>query len=288
MVLFLLRGSMEIFVKKGDGTSEPLDYNKIRHALRKSGASGSLVEEVIESLLPSMKNGVTTDEIYRLAFDNLREIRPGAAARFGLKSALLKLGPDGYPFETYMGALLKGRGYETKLRQIVSGKCITHEIDVVASRGNYEGHKPTKCIIECKFHNSLHFECHIQSALYSWARYLDVRDRNPDIDSAWLATNTRFSRDVIMYGDCVGLRLLGWSFPQNESLQIRIDENKLYPITILSSLERRSFAALHAAGIITVKDIADAAPETLRQLRMSEKEIEKLKEESKRVLSSKG
>lgn len=278
----------DILVKKGDGTTEPLDYNKIRHALRKSGASGALVEEVVETLAPKLKNGVTTDEIYKSAFLSLRELKPGAAARFGLKNSLLRMGPDGYPFETFMGELLKGRGYETKLRQIVQGKCITHEIDVVATRGNYEGKPPTKCIVECKFHNSPHFECHIQSALYSWARFLDVRERNRDIDSGWLATNTKFSSDVIAYGDCVGLKLLGWSFPENESIQVRIEENKLYPTTMLDSLDRRAFITLHDAGIITIKQLMNTPDERLRSLHLPDKQIEKIKEEGKRVFSSRG
>ena len=278
----------DIFVKKGDGTLQPLDYNKIRHALRKAGASGALCEEVVESLLPRIKNGITTDEIYKLAFQSLREMRPGAAARFGLKAALLRLGPDGYPFETFVGALLKGRGYATYLRQIVPGKCITHEIDVVATRGSFEGHAPTKCIIECKFHNSPHLECHIQSALYSWARFLDVHDKNPGMDSVWLATNTKFSRDVIAYGDCVGLKLLGWNFPQDESIQIRIDESKLYPITVLPSMSRRAFVTLHSAGLITVKDIIAAQDAQLRGLHFNEKEISAMKEDCRRVLSSRG
>lgn len=276
----------EIFVRKGDGSLEQLDYNKIRQALRRTGANNSLVNEVVDSLSSRVYQNIPTAEIYKMAFDALRDIKPGAAARFGLKNALLKLGPDGYPFETFMGALLKGRGYSTLLRQILQGKCIQHEIDVVASRGQHEGKPPTKCVIECKFHNSPHFECHIQSALYSWARFLDVRDRNPDIDSAWLATNTKFSRDVIVYSDCVGLKLVGWSFPENESIQVRIEENQLYPITLIPDLDRRTFTYLHDAGIITIKELSAAPVEQLRELRLHEKEIERLKREAKAILSS--
>lgn len=276
---------VEIYVRKGDGTLEPLDYNKLRHALGRAGASSSLANEVIDSISSRIYQNIPTGEIYRMAFDALQEMRPGAAARFGLKNALLRLGPQGYPFETFVGALLKGRGYSTLLRQIVSGKCISHEIDVVASRGKYGEHPPTKCIVECKFHNSLHFECHIQSALYSWARFLDVRQRNPDIDSAWLATNTKFSRDVITYGDCVGLKLLGWGFPHDESIQIRIEENKLYPITILPSLDRRQFENLHSAGMILAKDLLAAPSEQLRSLHIRDRDIGRLKDEAKMALS---
>jgi len=278
----------EILVRKADGTSEPLDYNKMRQSLLRAGASRALCEEVIESLQPRMESGITTEEIYRMAFERLRELRVGAAARFGLKAALLRFGPDGHPFETFVGALLRGRGYVPSLRQTLRGKCVQHEIDVVASRPAIQGHPATKFIAECKFHNSPHLQCHIQTALYSWARFLDVHDANRDIDSGWLVTNTKFSYDVIQYSDCVGLKLLGWSFPREESIQVRIEENKLYPTTLLSRLDRRGFEMLHSAGIILVKDVASMQEERLRQLGFSEKYAAGIKDEAKRVMSGRG
>jgi hypothetical protein len=278
----------EILVRKADGTLEPLDYNKMRHSLYKSGASRALAEEVIESLQERMKSGISTNEIYRLTFERLRELRLGAAARFGLKNALLKFGPDGHPFETFVAALLKGRGYSTLLRQTLSGKCVQHEIDVVASRPAIPGHNATKFISECKFHNSPHLKCHIQTALYSWARFLDVHEANRDIDSGWLVTNTKFSYDTIQYSDCVGLKLLGWSFPRDESIQVRIEENKLYPVTLLSRLDRRSFEMLHNAGIILVKDVASAQDERLRKIGFSDKETAGMKDEARRIMSARG
>jgi len=278
----------DLMVRKADGTSEPLDYNKIRHSLARAGASRALSDEVIDSLQSRMRAGITTDEIYKLAFERLREVKQGAAARFGLKAALLKFGPDGHPFETFAAALLKGRGYSTLLRQTLRGKCVQHEIDVVASRPAIQGHAATKFISECKFHNSPHLQCHIQTALYSWARFLDVHAANPEIDSGWLITNTKFSYDVIQYSDCVGLKLLGWSFPRDESIQVRIEENKLYPITIMPRLDRREFTALHNAGFILVKDVAGAQEERLRAIGFSEKEACGIKEDAKRIMSGRG
>jgi hypothetical protein len=278
----------EIMVKKADGSMEPMDYNKIRHALCRAGAGSSLSNEVIESIQAQARSGITTDEIYHLAFDRLRQLKAGAAARFGLKAALLRFGPDGHPFETFVAALLRGRGYSTQLRQTVRGKCVQHEVDVLASRPAIKGHPATKFIAECKFHNSPHLQCHIQTALYSWARFLDVHAANPGIDSGWLVTNTKFSYDVIQYSDCVGLKLLGWSFPRDESIQVRIEENKLYPITLLSRLDRRGFLALHDAGIILVKDIASAQDSRLREIGFSEKQAQGMKEEAKRIMSARG
>lgn len=276
----------KIFVTKGDGTLAPLDYDKVRLSLRKSGASSALTSEVMELLETKLYDKIPTSEIHRLAFSELRSLQPGAAARFGLKQALLKLGPEGYPFETFVGALLKGRGYSTQLRQILRGNCISHEIDVIAARPEIPGHRATKCIVECKFHNSPHFKCHVQSALYTWARFLDVQRKNLDIDSAWLATNTKFSGEVVAYSDCVGLKLLGWSFPSDESIQVRIEEKRLYPITVLSCLDRRLFEKLHSSGIILVKELIDAPKERLREVRISDGDVERLKIEAKRIMSA--
>jgi len=278
----------EMLVRKADGSMEPLDYQKIRHSLWRSGASRALSEEVIESLQPLMRPGITTREIHAMAFERLRELRQGAAARFGLKSALFRFGPDGHPFETFISAALKGRGYIAQARQIVRGKCVQHEIDVVASRPPMKGRTATKFIAECKFHNSPQLKCHIQTALYSWARFLDVHAANPEIDSGWLITNTKFSYDAIQYADCVGLKLLGWGFPRDESIQVRIEENKLYPTTLISRLDRRGFEALHNAGIILVKDVAAMQEERLRSLGFSEKNAAAIKEEAKRIMSNRG
>lgn len=275
----------QVLVRKADGSLEPFDYRKFRRALRKAGAKKSLVEEVIESLQPRLKDGITTDRIYKMAFKQLKRLRPSAAARYGLKSALMRLGPEGYPFETYVGSLLKGRGYETQLRQIISGRCISHEIDVVASRPKIDNKRATKSLVECKFHNSPHIKCHIQSALYTWARFLDIRNKDESYDSVWLATNTKFTTDVIQYSDCVGLKLVGWSFPHHESLQDRIEEHKMYPITIIPKLDRHTFRSLHDGGIIILQELISAEDRYLRGLGIKEKKFEKLREDAEAILN---
>ena len=107
----------EMMVTKSDGSLEPVDYNKVREALRRAGASRTLCDEVVESLQSKVYPNILSSKIYSLAFSELRDLRPGAAARFALKSALMKLGPDGYPFETFVAALLRGR-FSAALRAI--------------------------------------------------------------------------------------------------------------------------------------------------------------------------
>ncbi|MGS0527278.1 hypothetical protein ACU8V7_21050 [Zobellia nedashkovskayae] len=44
------------------------------------------------------------------------------------------MGPTGFPFERFIGALLTYSGYETKVGIVMDGICVTHEIDVVAEK----------------------------------------------------------------------------------------------------------------------------------------------------------
>jgi hypothetical protein len=237
--------------------------------------------------MSKIKDNMSTSDIYRMAFREMRKIQPGAALRYNLKAALFRMGPEGYPFETFMGALLKGRGYSTLLRQNINGKCVNHEIDIIAERPAMNGKGPKKCIIECKFHNAMGIYCRVQTALYSWARYLDVHEQNRDITEGWLVTNTKFSLDSIQYSNCVGLKLLGWSFPRAESIQVRVEENRLYPITILPSLDKRMFSLLHSSEIILVPELAKESAQHLSSLGIPLNKAETLIEEAKQALSPK-
>jgi hypothetical protein len=278
---------MQMYVTKADGTHEQLDFSKIKRALVRAGAGSGLSDEVIEAIREDITQNISTQKIYKLAFEKLRELKPGAACRLGLKNALIKLGPDGYPFETFIGSLIKGRGYQSQLRQIIWGKCINHEVDVVATRKALDNDAIIKNMIECKFHNSVHLKCHIQSALYTWARFLDIKNKDSSFDCAWLVTNTKFSGDVIQYADCVGLKLLGWSFPQSESIQVRIEENKLYPITILPRLDRRTFEKLSSAEIITLKELTATDEQRLTEMGITRNSAQSLIREAKIILSKK-
>lgn len=44
-------------------------------------------------------------------------------------------GPEGYPFEKYVARLLAKMGYAARTNIVARGRCISHELDVVAERG---------------------------------------------------------------------------------------------------------------------------------------------------------
>ena len=49
-------------------------------------------------------------------------------------------------------SILKEQGYSVKVGEIVKGKCVTHEVDVIALADHHH------FMIECKYHNMLHYQ----------------------------------------------------------------------------------------------------------------------------------
>jgi hypothetical protein len=108
-------------------------------------------------------------------------------------------------------------------------------------------------MVECKFHNSLGIKCTIQNALYTYGRYLDVQEKQK-LSKPWLITNTRFSSEVVHYGECVGMGLLGWRYPEEAGLETLVERYRLYPVTILE-LRRGDIRTLLENNIVLVKDL---------------------------------
>ena len=201
---------------------------------------------------------MTTKKIYEKAFKLLRKERKPLAARYKLKSAIMELGPSGFPFEMYVAAVLQQQGYKTQTGVLVKGKCVMHEVDVIAEKGEYH------CMIECKYHNHPGTVCDVKIPLYIHSRFKDVEaswvqlpGHEIKLHQGWVVTNTRFSSDAIQYGICTGLNLAGWNYPQNGSLNKLIDSLSLYPITCLHSLTAAEKQQLLNVQIILCKDICN-------------------------------
>jgi hypothetical protein len=134
--------------------------------------------------------------------------------------------------------------------------------------------------VECKFHNSPGMKCNIQTALYTYARFLDVNESLPHA-GPWLVTNTKFTTDVIRYAECVGMRLLGWRFPEEGSLENLIDEHRLYPLTTLG-LKKAHQRTLLDRNFVLLSDVVKNK-ECLYEL-LPEKEAEEVLLRAKETL----
>ncbi len=269
---------MAVEVVKRSGVREPYNPEKVKTAVIRAGASEELAGKILDKVESKLYDGITTHDIYKIAFKILEKEKHSLASVYDLKRAIMRLGPAGYSFETYIGEILKEHGHEVMLRQMMNGVCVEHEIDVIAddSSGGYT-------LIECKYHNKEGIYTGLKTVLYTYARYLDLCEGwkpNENLirfNSVMLATNTKFSSNAIKYAECKNIRLLGWRYPKEEGINNLIDGRKLYPLTILHKMDPVTKKKFSDAGIMMVKDLLDITPEELSmKTGIHEKKIKEL------------
>lgn len=222
-------------------TGEKAEFNesKLRRSLERSGAGDLVVNEIINKIEAALYDGITTKEIHKTAFSLLRKSSRPTAARYKLKKAIYELGPSGFPFERFIGKILKYEGFQTEVGVIVQGHCVKHEIDVIAEK------EEKHFMVECKFHSDQGRHCDVKIPLYIQSRFKDVEKQwrkkdghDTKFHQGWIFTNTRFTTDAIQYGNCSGLMLVGWDYPKESSLNKRIDASGLHPVTCLTTLTK--------------------------------------------------
>lgn len=232
---------MAILIAKADGTTEPFDPRKLVTSLKRAGAKEGVAESVARDIEKELWDGMSTQEIYSRAFGMLREHRHAVAARYSLRRAILEFGPSGFPFEDYIGELFRAEGHKAAVRQLIKGKCVEHEVDVVVQ-------DTVPIYIEAKFHNAAGFKTDLKTVLYVQARIDDIGNGR-----GLVVTNTKFTSKAIEYSSCRGLELLGWDYPQGNSLEQRIDKVGLYPVTALTTLSKSEKMALLSQQVVLCK-----------------------------------
>ncbi len=125
-----------------------VDYNpiKLRQSLLKSGASQMVVSSILKTIEKEIYKGISTKQIYKMAFGLLKKISGSHAARYNLKEAIRLLGPAGFFFEKYIARLFASEHFETVTNLILQGKCVSHEVDVLVKKNEIIA------MVECKFH----------------------------------------------------------------------------------------------------------------------------------------
>ncbi len=240
---------MQILVKKMDGELEPFDIEKLKSSLRNAGASERAVETISNHLASEIYNGISTQEIYAHAFEILKHFeKKPVAARYSLKRAIFDLGPSGFPFEQFIMAVFTELGYKNARAGVsMQGRCAPHELDFLAQKdGRTIG-------AELKFHNTPGYKTDLKVALYVSTRFEDLKKADHKIDEGWLITNTRFTKNVIRFAECSGLKILGWDYPYGAGLLQIIEKSKVHPITALVSLKKSQKKELMERDIVTCK-----------------------------------
>lgn len=244
----------KIVVTKASGATEPFSIKKLRNSLERAKATSEEINLIIETLLPKLYQGISTKKIYSEAFRLLRHQSKPHAARYYLKRGIMELGPSGFPFENFVGELFKHQGYIVQVGRILQGKCVSHEIDVIAEKENQ------MILMECKYRNQSGITVDVKTPLYIQSRFEDVlangllKDKE-SMFAGWITTNAKFTRDALEYGNCKGLNMLSWDYPHNKALKDMIDNSGLYPLTCLTSLTRHEKQWLLEKNYVLVRDI---------------------------------
>lgn len=276
---------MTISVIKGNGEKVLFDREKLKQALSFSGAGTDEQEKIVSLVESRIFDGIPTKQIYQMAFDLLKKESHKAAGRYRLKNAILEMGPTGFPFEVFVGKIFETMGYEVETGVIVQGKCIQHEVDVIAR-------KPGEMImVECKFHMDSSTKSGVQVPLYIHSRYLDVK-------AAWeeqygkdlryrggVVTNTRFSDDALQYAKCAGLVLISWDYPLETGLKYWIDKTGLQPLTSLISLNKKEKQFLLGKGIVLCSQLKDNI-ELLKEMGIKDFQIRKILNEAANLMAN--
>lgn len=256
-------------ITKADGSLETFDPVKFDDSLRRSGTSEKTRGAILARVLETAHEGETTRELYRRAYKILRSMDERGALKYSLRSAILELGPSGYPFEDFLTELFRALGYRVSTREVIKGACTTHEVDVVLEK---EG-APT-AYIEAKFHNEPGMRSDVKTALYIKARSEDVFAVLPQGRKEgyewWLITNTKFTAQAIEYGTCAGLTLISWDFPREGNLQHLIEQSGVHPVTALSALSKVQKRDFLAQGIVLARTLKER-PELLSILTSAQK-----------------
>jgi hypothetical protein len=241
----------KIIITKANGQKVPFDARKVESTCIRAGASYDIAKKIAYQVYSKIHYGDTTKEIYRMVLHLLSQQGSSAIKhRYQLKESIMRLGPAGFPFETYVGQILEHFGYKIKLTGTeLAGKCVRHEIDLVME--SLQDGK--KWLVECKYHNMPGRYTGLKDSLYTHARFLDLADK---FDGEMLVCNTKVSPEVIMYAECIGQKVLSWRYPPEMSLEKIVEAKKLYPITILGPT-RKELESFAENKLMIAKDLLD-------------------------------
>jgi hypothetical protein len=249
------------FVQKADGSLQQFDAAKVLKTCLRLGASRRSAEKITLEIEEQIHDGTRTQDILQMIYSKLPLLKPAILHLTDLRKALSLIRPRA--FEVYIQQLLREQGYKVNPNQIIQGKCITHEVDAIASK------EDQVYLVEIKHHVNYHSLTGLDESRIARAVFEDVTDgyqegmNSLQINRAMIVTNTKFSDHSLQYSKCRGIDQIGWSFPINKGLQDLIEEKHFHPLTCLKGLDEGLYSALTANDIIAMKHVVNTSPSEL-------------------------
>ncbi|MCD6154804.1 MAG: restriction endonuclease [Candidatus Verstraetearchaeota archaeon] len=275
---------MLLHVIKADGSKQPYDEEKVIQTCLRLGASRAVAETVAENISSKLYDGIKTNIILEMVFEELEKYVPSVKHKVDLRRALalMKPKPD---FECYVRIILKNYGFKVYSNRILRGRCVEHEVDGIAIRNG------KTYIVEVKHHYNYHTPTGLDVSRIARAVLEDLNEgyllglNNLKIDTAIIVCNTKLSEHARRYADCRGILHIGWNSPEPWNLRIMIEKKKLYPITYIRGLNENLRERFSSAGIILLKQlVALSFDEVERLTKISFKKLKGIIESAKTIM----
>jgi len=241
-----------MFVINAVGQQEEFLKEKIINSLLRAGIKKNVSHKIANEIEKKVYPDISTLEIYELIKKRIKKEKSGF--RFNLKMAMKELGPDGFVFEKFVKEVFEVLNFNVDINQHLNGKCISHEIDIIAED------KRKKYIGECKFRNRTGDRVDVNIPMKMFSIMDDLLNTNIASKSKIkpiIITNEKFTAYAIKYAKCKKIKLLGWNFPREKGLERIIENYKLYPVTILPSFKKNHLHFFAKNGILLVKNIQE-------------------------------
>jgi Holliday junction resolvase-like predicted endonuclease len=273
------------FVTKFDGRKESFQKQKVYNTALRMGLADHDASDLADKIESKIYDGIQTKKILQMVFDFAKEYKPEIRQRIDLRQAIgfLRPKPD---FETFVTLLLEEEGYNIVHNQIVSGNCVDHEIDDIAKKGD------ETIYVEVKHHMQYHTFTGVGVFLEVQATFEDMiegfenKKNKYNFTKALVILNTKLSEHARMYAKCKGIDFIAWKDPVDNGLEKRIEERKLYPITLLKNLDSKTEAQLGDSGIVLLKQLVEMNPkEIARMTKISANKISDLARRARKLLS---
>ena len=271
-------------IKKYSGEIFEFDNEKLIKSLMNAGSERGVAEQILFEITPQLHEGITSKKIARLAFQKLKSRSKAIAARYNLKSGLIALGPAGFYFEKFIARLFELQEFQTRSNVFVDGNCVSHELDVVVKKDNH------LAMVECKFHSGQENKSDVKVPMYILSRFNDLNqnqyrffETDEQLTKCWIVTNNKFTSEAIKFGECSGIQMLSWDYPNGKSLKNLTQEFRLYPITCLTTLTAAEKELLLLQDVLTVYDLTHH-PKKFKNLRISQSRMKNILTECQQLL----
>jgi hypothetical protein len=268
-------------VTKADGSRQPFDRDKVANTCLRLGADRHTAYAVAAAVERQLYDGVSTDKILKLIFEAMRRHRPEVQHLLDLRKGLSAMAPKP-EFELFVQTVLAHNGFAVTPNRILTGKCVDHEVDALATKAG------VTYFVEAKHHFLYHSLTGLDESRIAHAVLEDVTDgytlgkHDLQIDRAMIVTNTRFSEQARRYGRCKHILQIGWNTPKSLALQALIEQHQLIPLSCLRDLRDETRAQLVNARIVLLKQLlADKPPSLARKTGLPQKTLRDLMEKAK-------